>query len=283
MRRSERMPELLLAITALAAAVAAIALLAPAASAQEAGPEVDSARGDLFWSFIVAVDEVNAKLAEIDGALCSASLALSETGIEGEEARGVLQDLAELGPFVIDAITVDIDGVISEVMPEEYQHVQGISISDQAHIERLLTTRRPVGLAYIESVEGVYAMDFASPIFDEVGRFAGGVTVLVNSTVLFGEILAPYQAGGSAKIWAMTPEGTVIYDPDADQIGKNTFDDPLFADLQELLAVGRKVQKERSGTGYYEIFGDTREVFWTTADYQGGEIRVLLSVDRGEV
>ncbi len=253
-------------------------LLMPAAFGEEAGPE-GRADADLIWSLVQATDAVGANLAEIDRALLNASLALSDAGIEGAEALEVLDGLTELGPWVVDCITIDLNGTIVEVRPVEYQEVRGTSIKDQEHIGRLLFTRRPAGLAYIMSVEGFYAMDFASPIFDEDGRLIGAVTVLVNSTELFGMALAPYQPGGRAEIWAMTPDGTVIYDSDAEEIGRNTFIDPLFQEFSDLLAVAERVKMERSGKGSYEIFGTARDVFWTTVDYQSEEIRLLLSVD----
>lgn len=276
MRRSRKMPKLF-TLTVLAAALATF--LIPAAFGADAGSNEAETDWDLIWSFVQAVDAVSANLAEIDQALLDASLALSDAGIEGQEARKVLDDLTDVGPWVVDCITVDLNGTIVEVRPAEYQQVVGTSIRDQEHIERLFFTRRPVGLAYINSVEGFRAMDFASPIFDEGGRFAGAVTVLVNSTELFGQALAPYQPDGRAKIWVMMPDGTIIYDSDAEQIGRNTFSDPLFQQFPDLLAVGERVEMERSGHGTYEIFGTERDVFWTTADYQGEEIRLLLSVD----
>ena len=276
MRLSRKIRKLF-ALTVLAAALTIV--LIPATFAEDAASENPLTDWDLMWSFVQAEDAVSANLAEIDQALLDASLALSKTGIEGPEAREVLDDLTGVGPWVVDCITVNLDGTIVEVRPTEYQHVEGTSIRDQKHIERLLSTKRPVGLAYIKSVEGFYAMDFASPIFDEDGRFAGAVTVLVNSTELFGQALEPYQPDGRAKIWAMMPDGTIIYDSDAEQIGRNTFNDPLFLQFPELLAVGERVEMERSGDGAYEIFGTKRDVFWTTTDYQGKEIRLLLSVD----
>jgi len=276
MRRSGKMPKLF-ALTVAAAALATFLL--PAAFGEEAGSNEAETDGDLIWSFVQAVDSVSATLAEIDQALLDASLALSGVGIEGQKAQKILDDLTDVGPWVVDCITVDLNGTIVEVRPAEYQQVVGTSIRDQEHIERLFSTRCPVGLAYINSVEGFYAMDFASPIFDEEGRFAGAVTVLVNSTELFGQALAPYQPDSGAKIWVMMPDGTVIYDSDAEQIGRNTFGDPLFQQFPDLLAVGERVEMERSGHGTYEIFGTERDVFWTTADYQGEEIRLLLSVD----
>lgn len=252
--------------------------LGPVALGDEAGSNYAENDADLIWSFVRATDAVSANLTAIDQALLNASHALSSTGIVGPKAREILEGLTGLGPWVVDCITVDGDGVIAEVMPTEYQEVEGTSIGDQEHIKELISTRRPVGLAYIDSVEGVRAMDFASPIFDEEGWFVGAVTVLVNPAELFGAILAPHQPQGGAKIWAMMPDGTIISDPDADQIGRNTFSDPLFQPFPELLAMAERVEMERSGRGTYKISGTEYELLWTTIDYQGREIRLLLSM-----
>lgn len=276
MRRSEKSSIFLVCMMA-AAALATV--IPPVAFGEDVASVETSTDWELMWSLVQAEDAVGSSLAEIDQALLEASLALTETGIKGPEARSVLDDLAGLGPWVVDCITVDLNGTIIEVRPAEYQEVEGTSIKDQEHIERLLFTRRPVGLAYIKSVEGFRAMDFASPVFDERGRFIGAVTVLVNSTELFCAALSPYQPGGRAEIWVMTPDGTIIYDIDAEEIGRNTFSDPLFQQFQQLQEVATRVETDRSGQGTYEIFGTTREVFWTTTDYQGKEIRLLISVD----
>lgn len=267
----------LFALMMVAAALAI--LLLPVTFCEEESPSGAEIEADLIWGLVQAADSVGADLAEIDQALLDASLDLSVTGIEGPDAREVLGDLAGMGPWVVDCITVDLNGTIVEAAPEEYQDVRGTSIKDQEHIERLLSTNQPAGLAYIMSVEGFYAMDFASPIFDEEGRLIGAVTVLANSTELFGTALEPHQPGGSANIWAMTPDGTVIYDTNAEEIGRNTFTDPLFMPFSDLLAVAERVKMERSGKGSYEIFETAREVFWTTVDYQGEEVRLLLSQD----
>ena len=108
------------------------------------------------------------------------------------------------------------------------------------------------------------------------------MAVLVNSTQFFDQVLAPYQLGDSAKIGALMPDGTIIYNTDAMQIGRNPLTDPLYAEFSELQALAKRAETERTGTGAYEIFGTAREVFWTTVDYQGREIRLLLSVDIGE-
>jgi len=266
----------------MAVAAALAILLLPVAFCEEEGPSEAETEADLIWRLVQATDSVGADLARIDQALLNASLDLSETGIEGPDAREVLSNLTGLEPWVVDCITIDLNGTIVEVAPEEYQEVRDTSIRDQEHIERLFSTKRPAGLAYIMSVEGFYAMDFASPIFDEEGKLIGAVTILINSTELFGSALEPYQPGGSANIWVMMPDGTVIYDTNAEEISRNTFTDPLFQPCSDLLAVAERVKMERSGKGSYEISGTARDVFWTTVDYQGEEIWLLLSQSKAD-
>lgn len=268
------------ALTMLAMALSAI--LAPTALSEEAISENTSIEGDLIWNLVLATDAVSSNISEIDRVLLDASLALSDTGIEGIEAQQVLTNLTAVGPWVIDCITFDLNGTIIEVEPDEYRYIAGMSVIDQEHNQQLLSTRRPVGLAYFETVQGFYAMVFGSPIFDEEGRLMGAVTVLVNSTEFFGTVLGPYQPGGPAKIGVLMPDGTIIYNTDAMQIGRNPLTDPLYAEFSELLVLAKRTETERTGTGTYEIFGTTRQGFWTTVDYQGREIRLLLSVDVGE-
>jgi hypothetical protein len=269
-----------LALTMLAMALSAI--LAPSAFSEEAISENTSIDADLIWNFVLATDAVSSNLSRIDSALLDASLALSDTGIEGIEAQQVLTNLTAIGPWVIDCITFDLNGTIIEVEPDEYRYIAGMSVIDQEHSQQLLSTGRPVGLAYFETVQGFYAMVFGSPIFDEDGRLMGAVTVLVNTTEFFEAVLASYQLGDSAKIGALMPDGTIIYNTDAMQIGRNPLTDPLYAEFSELLALATRAETERTGTGAYKIFGTTRQGFWTTVDYQGREIRLLLSVDVGE-
>jgi hypothetical protein len=260
------------ALTMLAMALSAI--LAPTAFSEEAISDT-SIDADLIWDFVLAADAVRSNISQIDRALLDASLALSDTGIEGIEAQQFLTNLTAVGPWVIDCITFDLNGTIIEVEPDVYRYIAGMSVIDQEHSQQLLSTGRPVGLAYFKTVQGFYAMVFGAPIFDHDGRLMGAVTVLVNTTEFFGQVLGPYQPDDPAEIWASMPDGTIIYDTDAEQIGKNTFTDPLYAEFPEILALARRAERETSGTGSYEIFGTTRQAFWTTIYYQGREIRLF--------
>ena len=78
-----------------------------------------------MWRLLSASDAVNSNLSKIETALADASLALSETGIDGPAARAVLSNLTMVDAAVIDCITIDANGTVREVEPMSFESVKG--------------------------------------------------------------------------------------------------------------------------------------------------------------
>jgi hypothetical protein len=276
-------------LSALASVIMAISLVgiltmfSPGADAQT--EQNSSGDGAVIWKFVQAEDAINANLTRIDLALVGASQELSRTGLSGPGPKEVLLNLTGIDPFAIDCITVGLNGTVLEVEPEKYQYILGEDVGQQEHIKRIFGTMRPSGMAYIRTVEGFYAMDFAAPVFDQSGCLMGATTVLINSTEFFGGILQPYQPGSGAKIWAVQPDGLVVYDTDITQIGLNAFEAPIFKEFSDLQAIAKRIGRERSGYGTYEFFNEDhsakvkKAIYWTTVEYQGTEMRLALSIE----
>jgi len=246
---------------------------------QETSSDEPQAPTGLMWRYIQAVDSVSARLSTVDGRLANACAALSETGLQGPKASEILHNLSDMGPWMVDAITIDPDGTILEVEPQEYQYIKGTNIGDEEHVKDFMATKRPTGMDYISAVEGFDGIVFTAPVFDDQSEFLGAASILVNSTELFGSALEAFQPASGAKIGVMAPNGLIIYDADSLQIGKNTFSDPLFLQYADIQSLGRRMEVERNGFGTYEFSNTTREALWTTVDFQGREIRVVLNVD----
>lgn len=261
-------------------------MLAPGLLAADAdvGPGTSN-EGELMWKFVQAEDAVNANLTKIDLALAGASMELSKTGLAGAGAQSILRNLTSVDPSTIDCITIGSNGTILEVVPDEYRHIMGEDIGQQEHIKRLFSTKRPVGLAYIKTVEGFDAMDFESPVFDKEGCLIGAASVLINSTQFIGQILQPYQPGGNSKIWAMQPDGLILYETDLTQIGQNPLKSSMFQQFTDLLDLNKRMEQDRSGYGTYEFFNDDhsarvkKAIYWTTVGYQGSEMRLALTTE----
>lgn len=73
------------------------------------GPQ--NASGEVLWRLVSASDSVSANLAKIETALMDASIALSETGIDGPKAKEILSRLALVDPSVI--------GVLPSMLPAQ--------------------------------------------------------------------------------------------------------------------------------------------------------------------
>ncbi len=250
--------------------------------AQDQSPAVSQ---ETLWKFIQAEDALNSNLTRIDAALANISSDLSKTGIQGPKAQAILKNFSAVDPAQIDCITIGLNGSILEIKPDEYAYVKGENIGYQEHIKELFATDRPVGMAYIKTVEGFYAVDFAAPVFDGKGCLIGATTTLINATEFFGRILAPYQPKSGGKIWVMRPaDGLVLYDTDASQIGMN-LEAPMFKQFPDLMALADRIMVESSGYGTYEFYNDQhtqkikKGLYWTTIYHQGEPIRLLLTLE----
>ncbi|HPM41300.1 MAG TPA: protein kinase, partial [bacterium] len=80
----------------------------------------------------------------------------------------------------------------------------------------------------------------------------------------------PYQ------IWCMDADGTILYDENPEEIGKNLFTDEMYANYPELRALGEEMRQKSWGVGYYRFFassGDTviyKIAAWESLSPAGG-------------
>jgi hypothetical protein len=240
---------------------------------------------EILWNFIQAQDSLASNLTKIDTALTNASSALSKMGLEGLKAQAILLNLSTVDPAQTDCITVGLNGSILEAEPAGFSYIKGKNIEDRTYIKELFATKRPAGLAYIRTIEGFHAMDFAVPVFNEKGCLIGATTILINNTRFFGRVLSHYEQGNGTKIWVMQPDGFILYETDSSQIGLNAFDAPIFKQFPDLTALAKSVSTESSGYGAYEFYNDQhtqvvkKELYWVTVYHQGEPIRLMLTCE----
>ena len=87
------------------------------------GPQ--NASVETLWRLVSASDAVSSNLTKIETALMDASIALSETGIDGPNAKKVLSRLVLADPSAIDCITIDPTGSVREVEPSSFESIKG--------------------------------------------------------------------------------------------------------------------------------------------------------------
>lgn len=243
---------------------------------------------DMPFKLLQIQADAQGSLNDMDSDVANASQTLSVTGLEGAEAREVLSRLLESNSSLFEAVTFNEDGIILVAECKDCQGGEGADISNQEHIAHILKAKTPALSGEFLTVEGYNATAIAYPIFSPEGDFQGGISTTFEPDKMLNATVAPRlnetNYNFSYSFWAMQPDGLIIYDRDASQIGKNLFEDPLYQPFQSLLSLGEKMVAERSGHGSYSFQvteGDktivTKDVYWTTAGLHGRDWRLAIT------
>lgn len=224
--------------------------------------------------------DITVALEAVDGRLGHAASDLGDTGLNDTAARGILLNLSMSDPAIVDCVVADAKGTIVAAEPAAHRGAEGSDISGQEHVRRILATKRPAMSEMITVVEGFPAVVIAAPVFTNESRFAGFVAAVIRPEVLIGGVAGPVTNGTPFQVMAVQPDGRVLYETDAAQVGRMTLEDPLYADYPDLLDVARRTATERYGTATYgfEVDGEAvrKEIVWTTTGLHGTEWRVAV-------
>ncbi|VVB72177.1 Cache domain protein [uncultured archaeon] len=236
--------------------------------------------------------DVQGSLNDLEAGVADAAQNLSITGLEGSDARGILQRLLETDSNLAEAVTFSNEGKIIIAECRGCEGGEGADISSQEHIAHVLKTKTPTLSKQFLLVEGYNGTALAYPIFSPQGEFLGGISAIIEPDKLLNAVVAPqlhFNLSNRSNItdysfWLMHLDGLIAYDRDSSQIGKNLFEDPLYKPYPSLLALGKMMTKARSGHGYYSFQvteGNrkqvTKESYWTTAELYGREWRLVVT------
>jgi hypothetical protein len=271
----------IVAVIAIIAVTGAAVFYGQAVMLQESAGK-SAADADMERQLLAMQGNVTRILYAMDADVTGAASELSTTGLTGAPAQAILANLTKTTPYGIDCITVNRNGTILAVEPREYAGVTGEDISGQAHFRRLMSGKVPVMSDLLPTVEGIQAVDIASPVFSPDGIWTGATTMLIDPGALLDAVATPVINGTSYTVWAMQTDGRIIYDQDPVQVGKNLLSDPFYAPYPELQDLGSQMVREESGSGSYTFIDDLtretvrKEVFWTTAGIRGTEWRLVI-------
>lgn len=236
-----------------------------------------------------AADAVKIQLQSINQDLVQAARRLSTLDLKSDAARAIIRELqSRRADIVIDASTISSQGIMLLVEPAPYRSFEGTDISGQEQIQTILRTRQPVMSRVFRTVEGVPAVDAEHPVISTDGRYLGSVSAIFQPWVLIGKCMHDLIAGMPVEIWAMQPDGMIIYDADRHEVGRMLFTDPLYQPFPELLQMGRRIAAEPEGSGSYSYFKAgtddvvQKDAWWVSLTMHGMAWR-LVSVHSAEI
>lgn len=256
-------------------------LVAGCVADQPAATNAAAVDGDAAALLIRLQSDITAALEDLDDRLAYAAYDLRETDLSGDDAHAILANLSATDPSIVDCTVSDADATIITVEPAAYRGVEDTEIQNQSHVRHILATKRPMMSEMITVAEDIPATVIVAPIFTNESRFAGFSSIVFRPETLIGGVAGPAANGTPYQVMVIQTDGRVLYDTDPAQIGKMTFEDPLYADYPDLLDVARRVAGERYGTAAYGFAADggqavQKEITWTTAGLHGVEWRVAV-------
>ncbi len=230
--------------------------------------------------------QVNDELQNLDAAIQVACAQLSTTGLGGSQTRAILTAMVENNSLIVNAATADVNDVLVAVEPSNYSSIEGQDIKSQEQNIHMHKLMRPAMSDMIPLVEGFPGVVMVAPIFDANGKLMGSLSLVIQPRALLERFVLPAIADGRFSMWSMQTNGTLIFDPDPAQQGKNLLTDPIYADYPEVQAFTRQVAAQQSGYGTYKYFDKnlddasgrviSKEAYWETIGIYNAQWRLVI-------
>jgi len=228
------------------------------------------------------VPSINAGLGELKDGIRNNSLALSETGLAGREAEAILARNLLRHPWAVSSLVISKEGIVLAAAPENYAGIVGEDLSWQSQVHDANTKQVPIISGVFLMAEGFTGVSQSYPVFSPSAEYLGYTDITYAPDVFLGRQILPVINGTGYDVWVTQVDGTVIYDTTREEIGKNLFTDPAYAD-PALQAIFSRIVQEPSGAGTY-TFRDrdwnrnvTKTAVWKTAGIDGTSWRVVVT------
>ncbi len=244
-----------------------------------------SSEKEMGLLLINAEATINAKLLRLDGLLSNACQQLSITGLTGPEAMKILNGLyTENSDIIINAATVDKNDILLEVQPSNYSNLTGQDFKNQEQNIEMHKTMRPSLSNLISLLEGFPGIVMVSPVFDTNEHFIGSLSIVFQPYQLIHPIVEN-STKGIYTIYALQKNGTLIYDANSEEQGKNIFTDEAYAGYTELQTFIHQVVDTQSGYGTYSYYDDlaasrplvNKEAYWATIGIYNTDWRLVIA------
>lgn len=229
-----------------------------------------------------ATGAIQGALDELDSVASMTAASLEKTGICGADAEAVLKGGIASHTLVLTMITYDSNGTVVAAEPESVKILVGKDLSGQEVVQRALAEKVPVMSGIFPLAEGGDGVVVEHPVRSADGKFLGVISTMFGPYDLIRPIAEDQAKGTPYTFMVIETGGHILYDPDPDEVGKETFGDALYAQFPEIDRVARHAAANRSGYDTYSFYGTgsdevvRKETFWSTVSLHGTEWRVMV-------
>ncbi len=142
---------------------------------------------------------------------------------------------------------IDAEGRILYAAPRDRRHVGG-DISGMRHFQEVKRTGKPFISDVATLLRGFQSVVIQVPVFRD-GHFDGALGFAVSFEVLAKEFLESIRIGDTGYAWMISRDGTELYCPVPDHIGKNVSE--TCKGFPDLLAIAGNMMKGKQGAATY--------------------------------
>ncbi|WOF16915.1 hypothetical protein F1737_09555 [Methanoplanus sp. FWC-SCC4] len=219
---------------------------------------------------------------ELNEIASSAAERISKTGLDGEGTEKILEEYMSKNPSIVTIGTFDGAGYVKAMVPVSHQEIVGKDLGNTPVVSLMNSRKVPLMTDQFDLAEGGKAASINYPVFTGDDRYAGFVSLTFDPAIMFGDILKKNFYQDEFQFMAVQKNGVILYDEDPEEIGKNTFKDPMYEDYPEISGFGEQFAEKWSGRYVYR-FTDPgslkeakKEAFWTTCGIHGTEWRIMI-------
>jgi hypothetical protein len=226
------------------------------------------------------ISDLSASFDTLNTAMDSVATAIAPGPADTAMIRNKMSELYNNSSFPENFSFIDEEGILKIIEPSAFYPYEGSDVSLQEHVIRAWETLEPVLSEEFYAVEGYYAAVDLHPIVSN-GTLEGGISTLFKPEDILGRIITPYVSGEAFEMWVMQNDGMVLYDQDADEVGRNVLTDTLYQTFPELISAAQLISTEKSGETTYSFYqtGTTTKVvkktYWDTWEMYGTEWKIV--------
>jgi len=227
-------------------------------------------------------ETLKTRIKKFEHDMATTSSVFSEREESPNNIKDILKDFYEKNTSIYDISFIDSNGIMQYMVPASTSDFEGTDVSSHEHMMELAKRKQPLISDLFLTVEGFFAIDIVWPVFNKTGEMMGSLSLILQPEKFFEEIFHEVLPSKEYEIWIMQKDGTILFDSDQDEIGKNLFTDELYSEYERLLELGKTILREQTGEGGYEYkqTGGTKiidkKAFWKTVFLHGKEWKVVL-------
>ena len=224
---------------------------------------------------------VQSKLDLLDKDMSEAAAKLATVPLKGTEARQVLNELFSQHPDVIDLVATDAAGTMVTFVPDSYKKYEGRFVGDDEKMKNFSRDKKPVLSPMFRTVEGVDALVIMWPVFSEKGVFTGSLSALFRPDQLFSGEFEKVTGASGIEFVILQTDGLLLFNTGGAETGNNLFTHPMYQQSPELLALGKTIVAQGSGSGSYTFTShetgkqSQKQAAWVSAGLHGVNWRLI--------